>query len=675
MAALLLLSAGTPWLLRASAAPQERTKAFGFLGQGTVSFEATSTSVVPTGTLDVTTRVRVGKPVDYLQARLQLYRPTGRLIYQRTLTPSLPASRTVSFRWQRELADLDIAPGVYPIVVTIDSERGDETAERVVRRPLYVYSPENGRTLATVIVRVETPLRADPQGRFAVDPGVDTVARDEVSSIASAVLRDSKLRFSLAIPPMVLQEWKRISQGYETAGPSGVGRVPPTAEVPREYAETLSVLDRALKSGRLELLGQQYSDPDLAALARADLLKDIRPQYDMGFSATFRALETTPSAGTATAGWFVPATAVPAMVDKGVEYAVVSPASTRADGGRAVSGASMVRGHDLIALVTDPAASKGLLSEEATAVVDPVYERQTGDDHRRPLVLGAEIGPGQSATGSDVIRAARTISRLPFAKLVLAKTAAAEVSGPRIGLTSRAPSDSAPSGYWKDVETARSWARSLSGSLGEGAAQTDIATSDTLIAQSSCWRGPDNKWSLADKGLSFAAQGERVADDILSKVSVRVENVTLSGVKGDVPVSIRNDSDHELEVVLQATGQNLRVPGKKRRRIRLKPSDNLVMLPVDLRTSLQGDLHVRVIASPRELAERTVTVRASYLDRLAIVAGVVVVLFVLLIFIVRRVRAAEASDSARAGVERERYTGTTDQPVGDDEVEQVPKHD
>jgi len=155
----------------------------------------------------------------------------------------------------------------------------------------------------------------------------------------------------------------------------------------------------------------------------------------------------------------------------------------------------------------------------------------------------------------------------------------------------------------------------------------------------------------------------RVARNVLDKLTLKVENVTLPGSTGDIPVSVRNDSGRELEVTLVAEGSGVSVTGGESRRIVLKPAENLVTLPVDLRSSLRGQLTVSIVSGPRTLTEQTVTVRGSYLDRIAIIAGVVLVLFVLLLFIVRRVRAADASDAEDVDIDTDDYTDTADNPA------------
>jgi hypothetical protein len=86
------------------------------------------------------------------------------------------------------------------------------------------------------------------------------------------------------------------------------------------------------------------------------------------------------------------------------------------------------------------------------------------------------------------------------------------------------------------------------------------------------------------------------------------------------------------------------------------PKDNFTEIPVDLRESLAGRIRVTVSAGGVVLERQSVTVRASYLDRLVTILGVVLVLGTLLVFVIRRVKAAERagtnSRNGRAGSTR-----------------------
>ncbi len=120
-------------------------------------------------------------------------------------------------------------------------------------------------------------------------------------------------------------------------------------------------------------------------------------------------------------------------------------------------------------------------------------------------------------------------------------------------------------------------------------------------------------------------------------------DVTLSGSAGEVPVTITNPTRRVLRVVFIALDNEKVVRVGGRRELLLRPGDTYLTLKVDLRTSLSNTLRLAVRAGGTDLDTDTVVIRASYLDRLAIIAGVLVLLGGALVFIVRRVRAADVT--------------------------------
>jgi hypothetical protein len=152
-----------------------------------------------------------------------------------------------------------------------------------------------------------------------------------------------------------------------------------------------------------------------------------------------------------------------------------------------------------------------------------------------------------------------------------------------------------------------------------------------------------NTWSLAERGLAFASSARRRSEVVLSKVSVSAADITLSGTAGKLPLSIKNESGKTLQVVVITRGGHATFPGGPRMRVTLRPADNYVTIPVDLgRGNIYDRVTVSIIAGDVRLATTRLAVRASYLDRIAIVAMVVAVLAGLLFYIRRKVRRAEA---------------------------------
>jgi hypothetical protein len=205
----------------------------------------------------------------------------------------------------------------------------------------------------------------------------------------------------------------------------------------------------------------------------------------------------------------------------------------------------------------------------------------------------------------------------------------------------------APKGYWAGVKNARAWAQALAAALGEQEPIARTAEYDSLIAQCSAWAGVKGGWELADRGRTFADAARRASKEVLSAVSLRVEPMTLAGSSGEVPVIIVNDGDVPLVVdITSATSRGLDIVGERSQQIELSPQDNFLKLPVSMPDALRGRLTVTVSSDGVVLDRETVDVRASYLDRLVIIAGVVLLLGGMLVFIIRRVRTVESEEAA-----------------------------
>jgi hypothetical protein len=217
----------------------------------------------------------------------------------------------------------------------------------------------------------------------------------------------------------------------------------------------------------------------------------------------------------------------------------------------------------------------------------------------------------------------------------------------------RAMRSSAPRGYWAEVADSRRRAGALLAATGESAAEAVTAERNSLIAASSAWVGTDGAWVLADRGRGFASAARRLSEDILSVVSVSVQPVTLAGTAGELPLTVSNDSDRTLQVrlVAEALGGGV-LTGPDEIELTLEPQDTFVQVPIDLSNAVAGEVRIALLAGEVELDAKTVSVRASYLDRVAIMAVVVIAMIGFLVFIARRVRAQDCVSDVETPPER-----------------------
>ena len=612
------------------------------------SLESSSTATPLKGSFDYTAHVRLDEPASYVQTRLQVRYPTGKLVYQRTMVENSAPKGKLTYSFGRDLEGLDLKPGSYPVKLSVTADVAGSVEETEVATELLIYDPKATDVPVVLVARVHGVPLSDPGGRFVISPTAPQaeIPRACVDRVSALVLQDPRARIVLGVPPVLLAEWKRLSGGYTLADG---GAFPAESPVARTYGDTLVRLRAAIDTGRLELVGLGYSDPDLSALVQESLVNDIGPQYQAGVSACFASMETTPSTGTVPAGDCAPQKSLPFLAEEGVEYVITSQSCVTWGKTKSASGAYPVSDTSISALVTDDRGSRAAQRGAAATGLERAFSRLDADDTSpQAFALRIDLGPGMPDATSTVVAVASAYAAEPWARLALARDVRPEAKTSAISLVEAPRGPGVPTEYWKTVRLARAYAKGLLAALGPGGPGVASAQTDSLLAESSAWSGPDGSWAEAARGLALANTALDVAKAGLGDVSIAAEPVTFAGKRGDLPVSITNTTKNTLKVIVRAAASgDAQVTGNPLIETELRPQETFVQIPVDMRSALSSKLKVEVLAGEVVLAHTTVAVQASYLDRIAIIGGIVLVLCVLLVFIVRRVRTAEKADDDR----------------------------
>ena len=655
------LAAGALLITHASAVTKPRTATRIF----SASIEQSAAAVPVGGTIGLTAVIRLPEQASYLQARLQIKQNGGRLVYQRTKTLSQPEAGVHSFAFSRPLEGLGLSPGTHPISLDIVTDISGSQVATQVTADLRVYDPTRPRVPVVLVARIDTRPLTDTSGHFVVDPAVATATRDDVDTLATSVLTDPLARVTLALSPLTLEEWRSITRGYTLA--SGAS-VPAGAPATVAYAATLQRLKSALQTGRLELTAAGYSDPSLTDLAANKLGDDVLPQYETGLSAYFTSLETTPSTGTVPAGGTMPQALAKTLHSQGVRYLVVDGSSARIGKKAAPTGAYPVAGAGFTALVPDGPGGRALAAGETSTAIAGTFDRAQSSTPRAPYVVRVELGEGRAAATATVLPALKAFEAAPWARLQLGRETGPAKGAKSVTLAS-ATVASKEKAFWAAVRGGRANAEALISGLGAGNLSAQTAQTQSLISEAHAWSDPANSYATASAGTAFARSAYHAGQAIFSKIDVSAQSVTLAGATGQVPVNIQNSTQETLDVYVVAESDGgVEVTGPTRILTRLPPRETFVQVPVDMHSSLNGRLEIDVVSGPLVISKQTVTVHRSYLDRLALVLGIVVALGGLLVFIVRRVAASpelDEGDSREAANGSERYTEPeppTDEP-------------
>ena len=603
----------------------------------TIDLTQPSSAVLPSGTLRADVGVAITVPAEYLEVRLRLISPTGRLVYQKTeVRAELSEGRHI-IGFEYDLMPLDLPPGRYPIEVRVLATGSEPTtfADRLLILPADV-----GPLPVALVVRVSDPPAVAADGRFTRDPATETRLRDDVAFVSQLAL-GRRVPLALSIAPVLLEQLARAADGYETTDGTSVGA---DSEVAARYAATLADLRSAAASGTLDLVDVPYALPDPSGLEAADARDDLAAHWERSDAVIAAVLGTQEARAAAYIGNYPTIAALDALAARGTAPALVIPDTLYTEDGTVTPGGYTMDDSDarLVAVDADAASAASL---GQSVFYDVLFERLGATE---AVVIVLDLGPdGPNAA----IEAQRVLDWIAAASW-LAPTDLTSAVSPTVGTASlgRRPESAAPAGYWASIAEARSSALAYATAVGAADADADAMRRAVLAAESALWAGSDGQWGMALQGLDIAdAVAEFVAGQF-ALVSVDARDVTLSGSRGEVPLQLVNGTGKPLALTIVASSDHIGLP-RAELPVTVEPDENFVTVPVDLGRILSGDLHVTVRAGGVNVAETTVRVKASHLDRLATVGMVVIVLLGLLVFIRRRVRAAIAGTIAEDGDE------------------------
>jgi hypothetical protein len=577
-----------------------------------------------TGEVAIGVRVTSRGDADRVTARLRVLDSGGHIRWERTQARDGLESATYDFSFASSVSDLGLAPGVYRAEATVRSGSA-KAIERA--RQFVVFDPSAAKLPVSIVVRVAATPASDDASQ-----AVDAVrTAEDTSALARLSLVRPDLHLTAAIPPFLLDEWSAAAT--DTAAPT---------------AAALEAL-RSAVAGGLPLLRGMYGEPDLASLTTASA--EIERQADAGDGARHAAFASDTTASVDATGFgvlsgLVPAAAGPALSGRGVSFLLVNAASLQAEGTGSVAPVryrvsvgsgreSAAATSSLTALVIDRALSSHLADPSRNdTLTAALFARSVSKSARFAVVLEVLVGENGVPTES-LVESLDSLSRVPWIRLVDAPSAAV---GPVAGnaVLRKQPVDRtpAPPGLATAIRLARTRVDGLVAAT-DASSESTGALKALMLAESRAWAGTDGAWTQADGALALASVADDAAWSVLSKIKVAAPAVTLPGSSGKVPVSVVNGSDRVVTIVLDAVSQEMRVRDQHIGAT-LEPGENILSVPVALGTATSGRLELTVRAGDLELARASTTVKASYLDRIALLSAVVLVLVGLLFYIRRK---------------------------------------
>jgi hypothetical protein len=507
-----------------------------------------------------------------------------------------------------------------------------------------------------LVARLAGPPALDPDGVFATDPSLYPRPRSDAERLLDAAGRHPSSVIVLSAPPVLVEEWLRASDGYKVIEPGGTREVPPEDPIAIASASLVRRLRDSVQARRVEVLDVPYAEPDVRALDAAGAANDLRDHWALSTSVFARATGSSPASGTAFFVTPVPRSALEQAQTHGARFVVLAPGALASGNATASPGAYRI-GQGLVGLVPSPALAEAARADDPDAFYDVLFDRATSKEPTSPVIALFELGPGARHTAADVERALGWIDAAPWAVAVSASDAARADARRDAVPNADAPEDPPAPAYWPEVARARSAAVALSEALGPEDDDARRATHHALVAESALWAGADGTYALRERALSFARSAYETAQRFFDGIAIDAKDVTLPGVTGDVPISIVNTTGKPMRLSFDASAARASVRGVPKP-VTVQPGENVVTVAVDMKGEISDRVRISLASGDLTLASSEILVRASYLDRIVTIAGVLLFLLVLLAYIRRRAMRAEAGGTIAPGDVSDGYPPT-----------------
>ena len=448
--------------------------------------------------------------------------------------------------------------GVYPVVVTIT---------------------EPGATLAhftTFLTFVETPARQPLRAAVVTPLGSASTSLD-VTRLAGALRTERTVPLDVVVSPSTVSDLATTSSG--TAALTSLAKVV-GAGTPAH-----------------ELVASPFVSVDPGQLAASGLGDQIHRQLARGQ----RALRSTGLDGaSAQAGWLatspVTSTTTTGLNTAGITRLVIpdsslaTPTSTSLTWGEpfaATPGSSNVK-----VLAADGALSAQMLSGSQPVLAAEHLLADLAFLHfERPSLSapqGVVIEPGSGWRPNQAflktllggLRANPLVAPATLSTLFDQLTAGANGTPITRSLSSSAPSTPWPSSQVGQLRGGQASLRSFAASLNDGQSAIDAVALAWLRAESDTLSSSTRQAALDDASSTFAGE--------LSTVGISGGDITLTSLKGAVPITLTKTSPWTLHGVLVVRGDHLRFPHGGRFAVVIDHPTQSIRIPVAAETT--GDL-------------------------------------------------------------------------------------
>jgi hypothetical protein len=595
---------------------------------------------------------RLGRPVDTRSALATVVDNPASVAATRPLDEFRPAVTEVAAgdTGQLEPRQVPLPPGladqragvVLPLVVTVDAQGpggrvGDTLTTFVVHLPAPAPQPLRQPLRAALLVPVREPTHRNPAGDFIDDELAELLKPGgSLAAVADELASDDAPATTMVVDAMLVEEATAMAGGWRLRQDDGrrttVGPGDPRSQ---DAGRFLQDLKKAASDHPPAAF--PFGNADLPALVGAGGGARAANAVGRGRDLLTQGLGTVPDARLA---WPVDGAVDGALLQTleqaGSDVVVLDPRHLPAPSSAVTQNATvdlaggpepqraLVGDAVLSGALGDPRAATApaewaqrVLAETAVAWL----ERPNSSDPRGILLAPPQ---GWRPSGAFFRSLVRGLGQARWLRLQPATTLAADVAqGPAEGkrplatVTSADVAAGLPRRYLKLVEDTRSDLDSFLRAVGNdfrpasGSFQRDL-----LVAESSDWRADD----VRGRGRGYIRAVTSGIRTVYRRVHVGTTPVTLTARRGTIPVTVANDSNERITVVLRLTSPKVDLPRASDRFVLEPRRRTTQLLPVGTRATGTFPIRVEVLTPDRRelIADGEVRLISTAFNRVAL---------------------------------------------------------
>jgi Family of unknown function (DUF6049) len=536
---------------------------------------------------DLTVTAGLGQPVDTRSELATLLATPGGAPMTQVLDEFRPAVGEVAGASERRLEGrrVPLPPGlgdgqagvVLPLTIRVQGiGAGGEVAASLTTFVVDLPVPASEPLRAALLVPVREPTHRNPAGDFVDDElGALLSLSGSLGAVADELARSDAPAATLVVDAMLVEDATAMVGGWRLRQGGKRTPVPPGDPRSRHADRFLQSLKKAAASHPPAAF--PYGNADLPALVRVGSGDRGKGAIEVGRDLLENGLGTPPEE---TLAWPVDGAIDGALLQTveqtlgevvvldprhlpGPETTVTQNATVDLGGGPDPQRA-LVGDVALSAALGDPRAASDpaewaqrILAETAVAWL----ERPNSSDPRGILLAPPQ---GWRPTRDFFRSLVRGLGGAPWLRLQSAATLAADVpQGPVEGdrrLATVTEADLAlglPPSYLNRVERTRSELDSFRRAVGNDfPSDAGNFDRDLLVAESSDWRPT----AARARGRGFVAAVRNGIRGVYRRIQVGTTPVTLTSRRGKIPITVTNDSDERVTIILRLTSAKVDLP-------------------------------------------------------------------------------------------------------------------